>query len=111
MSHPIEPGSITPGQNINIKIVKRPTNEAALKTIRRVLGKDSAVQKEDRIATNRRRRGFTTKPRGGRPWNLHKSRLLLIHGQPGEGGTVKATLDVIRDLGKLAKFIEITAAK
>ncbi len=107
----LDTAAITPGQNVRIEITKRPTNEAALKTIARILGKDEGIKKLDRIATNRRRRGFKTKPRGGRPWRQHKSRLPLITGTPGEAGTVKATVDVIKDLGSVTKFVTVTAAK
>lgn len=107
----IDTDKITPGQQVRVEIVKRPTNAAALKTIQRLLGKDPQIAKNDEVATNRRRRGFKTKPRGGRPWNLYKSRLPLVHGEVGEAGTLKATVDVIRDLGSVSKFVQITAAQ
>ena len=102
---------IKPGSDIQIKVVKRPTNAAAAKTLVRVLAKDPTHKAEfDRLAKVRRR-GYNPQPRGGRTYAGHVViRKKPVTGSLGEQGTVKATVDVIRDLRSVQRFVEVSAA-
>lgn len=103
--------NITPGSNVTFKIVKAPTNAAATKTLVRLLSKDLQHKAEINRRRQVRKAGYNPSPRGGRLYAGHvvftqKS----IKGVPGEQGTLKATVDVVRDLQSVQRFVEVTAA-
>lgn len=106
------PQNITPGSQITVKVVKQPTNLAATKTLVRVLSKDPAVKAEnDRLARVRVSKE-THSPRGGR-WRVWESRHPKVHpvkGRIGDSGTLVASLDVIRDLQSVSRFVEVASA-
>jgi hypothetical protein len=105
-----DPNEITPGSRVHVQIVKRPTNEAAIKTIRRVLAKDPDIKREHKRLSDVRAANLRFKQRGGRPWGIRVSKRHPVKGQPGEEGTVLATLDVIRDLASCQRFLKIQRA-
>lgn len=101
---------ITPGSQIHLKVTKTPTNAAATKTLVRLLSKDEQVSARNRLLSKIRAKGFNPQPRGGR---LYSGRLVKQHpvtGEAGEAGTIKATVDVIRDLRSVERFVEVSAA-
>jgi hypothetical protein len=103
---------ITPGSNVNIKIVKTPTNASARKTLVRILSKDADVVAENKRLKKVRKTNQTHSPRGGR-WRVWEGRLAKQHpvkGDVGEAGTVLASPDVLTDLKSVEKFVEVTAA-
>ncbi|MEM9416139.1 MAG: hypothetical protein AAGA29_11790 [Planctomycetota bacterium] len=102
---------ITPGSTITVKVVKPPKSEAARKTLVRLLSKDAAVIAENKRLKKVRKANETMSSRGGR-WRVWESRLVKqrpVTGVVGEQGTFLATADVIRDLGGVSKFIEVSA--
>lgn len=101
---------VKPGSKINIKIVHRPTNIAASKTLERVLCKDPEHASE--VQRHRKIRGKQTpsKQRGGREWVQRMVKQHPVVGTIGESGTVVASLDVLKDLKRVQRFIEIEAA-
>jgi hypothetical protein len=98
------------GTNVQVKVVKQPTNEAAIKTLRRVLAKDETIKAEkkrlDKVADSKLR----FKTRGGRPWIQRMVKIHPVQGVQGEQGVVFASADVINDLKSVARFIEVTPA-
>ncbi len=102
--------TIKPGSTITVKIVTRPTNIAASKTLERLLAKDPAVKRE--VARHRRIResNTTTKTRGGRDWVQRMPKQHPVEGKLGESGTITASLDVLRDLKSVSRFVEVEAA-
>ncbi|MFW6059400.1 MAG: hypothetical protein ACODAQ_04420 [Phycisphaeraceae bacterium] len=102
--------SITPGQTVHVKVVKQPTNAAARKTLERLLSKDAGVHREQERLRRARERRLTHHQRGGRQWAVRLVKQHPVQGRRGEEGTIKATVDVLRDLGSVQRFVEVTPA-
>lgn len=101
---------IAPGARINVKVVKTPSRLAARKTLVRVLGKDAGAQTNDRRLTRLRRKHYNPQRRGGRLYGGHMIKFRSLTGDAGESATLTATLDVLRDLGSVSRFIEVKKA-
>ena len=102
--------NIAPGDKVTVKIVKQPTNEAARKTLQRVLSKDEAAKAENKRQSKVRESNFRTKQRGGRQWARNVVKQHAVAGTVGETGTILASTDVIRDLGSVQRFVEVEKA-
>lgn len=101
---------LSAGTRINLKIVKQPTNAAASKTLTRLLSKDPAVIAENKRHAKIRKKAQWMSSRGGR-WRIWESRLAKQHpvtGAIGEEGTILASVDVLKDLPSVARFVEVT---
>lgn len=98
------------GTNVQVKVVKQPTNQGAIKTLRRVLAKDESIKAEkkrlDKVADS----NLKFKTRGGRQWIQRMVKIHPVNAQVGEQGVVLASADVIADLKSVARFIEVTPA-
>jgi len=101
---------ITPGSKVLVKIVKAPTNVAAAKTLSRILSKDPAAKREMNRQRAIRKRLYDPQPRGGRTYGGHIVKQQPMYGKLGESGTITASLDVLRDLGSVERFVEVTPA-
>ncbi|MFP4143577.1 MAG: hypothetical protein ACOCTI_07010 [Phycisphaeraceae bacterium] len=101
---------INPGDKINVKIVKRPTNQAALKTVQRLLARDPEMAAEIERERKVRKRNTEIRSRGGRPWAVRLVKHHPVQGEVGEQGTMRATVDVLRDLPSVERFVEVTPA-
>ncbi len=101
---------IAPGSRISLKVVKHPTNTAATKTLVRLLSKDREVQRENDRHRRVRKTTFTQNQRGGRFWDVNVVKQQPVKGAVGESGTITATLDVLRDLRSVSRFIDINPA-
>lgn len=102
--------SIQPGDRIAVRITRQPTNAAAVKTLQRVLAKDPQVKAEHERYRKIRKKNYNPGMRGGR---LYAGQLVKQHpikGQTGESGQVRATVDVLRDLRSVERFIEVSRA-
>ncbi len=97
---------ITPGSKVTVKITKRLTNIAAGKTLGRLFIKDPA------IAARRKKKPkeFKSTPRGGRIWRVINKGTVTRPPKVGQSATFVATVDVLRDLGSVQRFVEITPA-
>lgn len=102
---------IQPGQQVHIKIVKQPTNEAASKTLRRVLNKDPEVKTDLKRLGRARARHYAPRMRGGRLYGGRRPKIHPVSGQLGEEGTITATMSVIRDLSSVERFVEVKPTK
>jgi hypothetical protein len=100
---------IAPGSKVNVKVVKMPTNQAARKTIVRLLSKDASVKRDNKRLARTRRDSFRQAQRGGRFWNINVVKQAAVKADPGVVKTIIATLDVLTDLKSVAKFVEVTA--
>ena len=103
---------VAPGSTVTVKIVKVPANAAAQKTLVRLLSKDPVVIKENKRLKKVRRANETYSTRGGRwrIWEVRLNKQRPVEGVIGEQGTFIASVDVIRDLKSVARFVEISAA-
>jgi len=102
---------IKPGSTVTVTITKAPSNEAAVKTLRRILAKDTQAAASIRREKTIRKRVSTTRIRAGRPWPVVRGSIRPFLGEVGETGTLLATIDVIRDLASVERFVEIVEAK
>lgn len=100
---------IAPGTEVRVEIIKAPSNEAARKTLLRVLAKDPQVVKEKKRDKLARSRSVRVKRRGGRPWEHRPAMRQPVETEVGHTGTVKATADILRDLQSVSRFVKVTA--
>ena len=99
---------IAPGAAISIEIIATPRRAAARKTLARVCGKDPAVATRNR-ARKTKRPSWQEWIRGGKFWH-HQMKT-----KPGAGltlgskYTVRASVDVMRDLESVKEFVRVAA--
>ena len=99
---------IKPGSQVQVKIVAHPSNTSARKTLVRLLSKDEAHSTENKRLARIRRKMYSPRRRGGRLYSGRMPKLRRVKGEPGESGTILATMDVIRDLGSVSRFVEVS---
>jgi hypothetical protein len=102
--------NIAPGTRVNITIVKQPASVAAAKTLVRLLSKDPLVVAENKRHEEIRRTHLRHQQRGGRQWAVRVIKQRPVTGSVGETGTLLATVDVLRDLGSVQRFVQVTPA-
>lgn len=98
---------IAPGGNVAIEIVRSPLKAAARKTLIRVCRKDPVVAKRER-RWREKRPSLRTWRRGGRPWEHRMKTVSSIELKPGEKYSVAATVDVLRDLASVERWVKVT---
>mgnify|MGYP000231384696 CR=1 FL=1 len=95
-----------PGQKIRVKISKTIDRASARKTIERLFLKDKAVA----APLAARSKNFKEQPkrRGGRIWTKRPNK---IHPKlaKGDGATILATAQALRDLNSVDAFVEVSA--
>ncbi len=101
---------ITPGSKVTVKVVKTPTNEAAVKTIERVLMKSPEMKAEDARLKRARENNVRNEMRGGRIYPRRVPKQHPIKAVIGDQQTITATNDVIRDLKSVERFVEVSAS-
>jgi len=100
--------SVNPGDTIIVKVIKPVTSTAASKTLVRLFAKDESVRAELDRRAKARRKGFAPTRRGGRLYGGHvRIGHAPIKGEQGESGKVRATVDVLRDLRSVERFVEV----
>lgn len=100
---------IQPGTTVRIEIRRVPRAAAAAKTLTRICAKDPQVARAHRIR-KRKRPSVRTKQRGGRFWNHRMRSKLPVKLDVGSTYTIRATLDVVRDLASVQRYVEIQPA-
>lgn len=101
---------ITPGSLVTVTVVRQPTSQRAGKTLSRIFARDPVNQREARRRNRIRTQVADPHRRGGRIW-MNKTKAPPIV-QPGKGDAcrIRATVDVIADLGSVSRFVEVTTA-
>lgn len=102
--------NVTPGGNVVVELKTMPTNAAACKTLVRLCSKDRDVHKLHRAQTNKRP-SWQLKRRGGRMWHHQMESRPSFELKPGVRYTICATVDVVRDLTSVERFISVSPAK
>lgn len=100
--------NIAPGATVTIEIAKRPTNDDALKTLIRVCGKDAALRRA-RKTLKSKRVSWEEWRRGGNQWHHQMSSRPSAKIELGRKFKVRASLDVIRDLASVSRFVKVSA--
>lgn len=98
---------ITPGSTVNIEITATPRAQAALKTLTRVCEKDSRIAKMRRDQ-KRDRPSWRWWQRGGRQWHHQMRTKSPVKLTPGSRYAVRATVDVIRDLESVSRWVNVS---
>jgi len=98
---------IKPGTQVRVEVVAEPTNQAARKTLARLLSKDLDAYEDDKRQRRIRQRGYNPQPRGGRLYGGHLVKQHVRQGTLGEKGEIRATVDVLRDLGSVQRFVRV----
>lgn len=100
--------AIKPGQTVEVEIVTLPQSEAARKTLTRLLKRDAAAVRHHRHQKTKRpsREEWV---RGAMTWHHQMKSKPVVAMRVGSKGTLRATLDVLRDLGSVSRFVKVTA--
>jgi hypothetical protein len=99
---------ITPNTNVTVEITTTPTSTSAMKTLDRLFRKDPEIAKSYR-RYKEQRPSLTQKRRGGRWWNHRMRTKPNFTIEPGRSFSVRTTLDVVRDLESVERFVKVTA--
>jgi hypothetical protein len=99
---------IVPGAAISIEIVAKPRRVAAQKTLARVCAKDPTVARQHRTQKVRRP-SWQEWIRGGKHWHHQMKTKPPASLEPGSKYTVRATVDVMRDLQSVKEFVKVVA--
>jgi hypothetical protein len=99
---------IAPGQTVTVEITRTPMKDAARKTLVRLFRKDEKIARAHR-RNERLRPSWETWRRGGRMWHHQMKSHPPIPLKPGDRLAVLATVDVIRDLQSVSRWVRVTA--
>ena len=101
---------IKPGSQIRVDVLKTPRRGSAVLTLVRLLSKDPEIAKQNQLQRKIRQKNQRPTKRGGRIWMVRAVKQRPVRGCRGESGTIKATVDVLRDLRSVAQFVEVSKA-
>ncbi len=94
-----------------MKVCKSPTNAAATKTLSRLFARGDGGRKARQDRKRLRASATVAHRRGGRPWYKRPKAPLLFQPEAGKTCVVRVTLDVLKDLRSLERFVEISPAQ
>ena len=100
---------ITPGTTVTVEIAKAPRSEAARKTLVRLYRHTAEARQQQRRQKNQRP-SWQTWRRGGRMWHHQMKTKAPFTPNPGSRFALLATVDAIRDLASVARFVKVTAS-
>lgn len=98
--------NVTLGSTVTVEVIKTPTNDAAEKTLIRLLRKDPAVAKHHRHQ-QAKRPSWEFWRRGGMSWHHQMKTQAAVSLRPGSKYTIRATVDVVRDLASVQRFVRV----
>jgi|SRR5215813_3069895 len=101
---------IRPGTVVKIEVTRNPSSERASKTLSRLFLKDGANKRADRLRKRTRTQKFQGRRRGGRIWVVRPSAPRFAQPEKGASCKIRATTDVLRDLGSVSRFVKVTPA-
>lgn len=102
--------NVKPGTKVVVKISKSPTNAAATKTLSRLFARGEGGRKARQDRKRLRASATVARRRGGRPWYKRPKAPLLFPPEAGKTCVIRVTLDVLKDLQRLERFVEVSAA-
>lgn len=100
--------NVTPGSSIRVEVTSHPTNAAATKTLARLFRRDPEMARMQRHQ-QRKRPSYEEWQRGNRFWHHQMKTSSPIRVEPGVSYQMRATLDVIRDLESVSRFVKVSA--
>jgi hypothetical protein len=99
---------IQPGSAIKVEVTAAPTNAAARKTLVRLFGKDAGVARHQR-QQQAKRPSWERWRRGGKMWHHQMKTEPIVRVAVGRAYTIRATVDVLRDLAAVERFVKVSA--
>jgi hypothetical protein len=101
--------TIAPGTSVCVEIKTTPRKDAAVKTLRRICAKDPEIDRQVQ-SVQRKRPSDRPKRRGGRVWHHLMKTISPVTLTAGAKYRVLATVDVLRDLASVARWVSVTPA-
>jgi hypothetical protein len=101
--------NVAPGTMVSVTLVRRPTSAAATKTLTRLFRKDPRIARHQ-TRQQRRRPSFQEWRRGNATWHHQMKTQLPFEIEPGSSYSLRATVDVLRDLESVARFVSVRPA-
>jgi hypothetical protein len=98
--------NITLGSTVTVEVIKTPTNDAAHKTLIRLFRKDASVARHHRHQQSKRP-SWEFWRRGGMSWHHQMKTKPAVSLQPGSKYQIRATVDVVRDLASVERFVRV----
>jgi hypothetical protein len=102
--------AITPGGMVQVELTAVPRSEAARKTLVRLFRRDADVQRHHR-AQQAKRPSWQTWRRGNATWHHQMKTRTVVALDKGASYRFLATVDVLRDLASVARWVKVTPAK
>ncbi len=99
---------IAPGQRVSIELTAVPRSQAAVKTLTRLFAKDPAAVRAHRWQS-RHRPSWESWRRGGNQWHHQMKTKPPVTLAPGRQLSAVATVDLLRDLQSVQRWVKITA--
>jgi hypothetical protein len=99
---------ITPGTTVTVEIAMAPRNAAARKTLLRLFRRTPEIARNER-RQKRQRPSWQMWRRGGRMWHHQMKSKLPVQLVPGQRLSVLATVDAIRDLQSVERFVKLVS--
>ncbi|MBN1488929.1 MAG: hypothetical protein JXA69_03340 [Phycisphaerae bacterium] len=99
---------VAPGTMVEVKVIRRPKREAAVKTLDRLFRKDEGHATE--LKRMKKSRPVRFDRRGGRPWGDRPAQLRPYKLEAGATCKIVASIDVIKDLASIGDAIEVKPA-
>jgi hypothetical protein len=94
---------IEPGSKVKVTVTSTKLSEGAAKTLARLFLKDPAIAKSRR----RGRKPVEVRTRAGRPWPVIQRGNVATRPRKGDSCELVCTLDVVRDLGSVERYVEV----
>lgn len=99
---------VRPGQWIKVTVTRQPRAAGAVKTLARLLQMDKVARKNADRAKKARPVGEHR--RGGRMWKDRPSRVPVVDTNAGASYRIFASLDVLKDLTSIEKYVQVAPA-
>jgi hypothetical protein len=99
---------IAPGQIVSIEVTAVPRNAAARKTLTRIFARDMDVVRAKRWQS-RHRPSWQVWRRGGNMWHHQMKTRPPLTLAPGKSLALKVTVDVLRDLQSVERWVKVSA--
>lgn len=97
------------GSNIAVEVTSTPTSAAAHKTLARLFRKNPELAKHQR-RQQAKRPSWQSWRRGGMQWHHQMKTQTPFRIEVGTKYTMRATVDVVRDLESLKSCVKVTPA-
>ncbi len=98
---------IVPGSQVTVEMIRRPTSQAAAKTLMRLFRKDPAIVRHHRHQ-HAKRPSWQEWRRGNAIWHHQMRTRPAVRLEVGRTYRLRASPDVIRDLRSVERFVKVT---